>query len=346
MRLAELARAIGARLVGDGDVDVQGVAAVDVAGPDQLGFVAHAHERTAAFQTRAAALLVDVDFAADQADRLPCPVLAAREPGRALGQSLALLHPRPAHAAGIHPRAVVDAGAVVDASAVVGPGVVVEGGVVVGPGCVLHANAVLRRGVRLGARVTVGPGSVLGDDGFVTVAVGDENQTVPHAGGVVVGDDVEIGANVCVDRGLLSDTRVGARCRIDNLVQIAHDVVLGCNVVVVAQTGIAGFARVGDGAVLAGQAGVNPHVRIAPRVRVGGQAGVTHDIVDEGAAVAGTPAVAHLVWLKSMARLHQLDELARRVRTLERGASPARSTTITTSATTNSGEPSPTPEKR
>jgi UDP-3-O-[3-hydroxymyristoyl] glucosamine N-acyltransferase len=329
MRLAELARAIDARLVGDGDHDVVGVAAVDVAGPRELAFVAHAHERASAFSTRAAALLVDVDFAADHADALPCPVLAASEPGRALGRALALLHPRPRVLPGIHPRAVVDAAAVVDASATIGPGVVVEAGVVIGPGCVLHANVVLRAGVKLGARVVVGPGCVLGDDGFVTVAVGDGNETVPHAGGVVVDDDVEFGANVCVDRGLLSDTRIGARCRVDNLVQIAHDVVLGCDVVVVAQTGIAGFARIGDGAVLAGQAGVNPHVHIARRVRVGGQAGVTHDIVDEGAAVAGTPAVPHFDWLKAMARLHQLDELARRVRVLEQHAT----------TTTNSRKP-------
>lgn len=317
MRLAELARVIDARLIGDGDRDVMGVARVDEAGPAQIAFVGHAHERVAARTTRAAALIVDVDTAADCAHALPCAVLAAEEPGRALGRALALLHPRPAPAAGVDPSAVVDAGAIVDASAVIGPGVVVEADVVVGPGCVLHAHVVLRRSARLGARVTVGPGSVLGDDGFVTVAVGERNEVVPHAGGVVIDDDVDIGALVCIDRGLLSDTRIGPRCRIDNHVQIGHDVVLGKDVIVVAQTGIAGFARVGDGAVLAGQVGVNPHVRIAPRVRVGGQAGVTHDLVDEGAAVAGTPAIPHHEWLKAMVRLRQLDHLVDRVRALE-----------------------------
>jgi UDP-3-O-[3-hydroxymyristoyl] glucosamine N-acyltransferase len=332
MRLRELAQAIDARLIGD-DVEITGVGRVDDAGPACLGFVAHAHERAAAFTSRAGALLVDVDFAADHADALPCPVLAADEPGRALGRALALLHPRPCPTPGIHPRAVVAETAAIAPSASIGPGVVVEAGAVVGPDCVLHANVVVRAGVRLGARVTVGPGTVLGDEGFVTAAIGERNEVVPHAGGVAVDDDADIGANACIDRGLLGDTTIGARCRIDNLVQIAHDVVLGRDVVVVAQTGIAGFARIGDGVVLAGQTGVNPHVRIAPRVRVGGQAGITHDIVDEGAAVSGTPARPHRDWLQSMARLYRLDALARRV-----GALEAQTGTLST-------PPSSTPEK-
>jgi UDP-3-O-[3-hydroxymyristoyl] glucosamine N-acyltransferase len=323
MRLADLAAALDARLVGDGDVVVQRVRNVEDAEGHDVAFVAHAHERAAAFHTRAAAVLVDEDFAADHAHELPCAVLAAADAGRALGRALSLLHPCPALPAGVHPRAVVDASAVIGAGCAIAAGVVVEADVVLGPACVVQANAVLRRGVRLGARVSVGPGTVIGDDGFVTVAVGPRNEVVPHAGSVVIGDDVDIGANVCIDRGLIGDTRVGDGCRIDNLVQVAHDVVLGRDVVVVAQVGIAGFAVVGDGAVLAGQAGVNPHVRIAPRVRVGGQAGVTNDVVDEGAIVAGTPAFAHHTWLKAMARLPRLDALFRRVGRLETSSSPA-----------------------
>jgi UDP-3-O-[3-hydroxymyristoyl] glucosamine N-acyltransferase len=317
MRLADLAAALPVRLIGDGDVDVLAVRTVFDAGPTDVAFVAHARERAAARTCRAAAILVDAGFAADHADALPCAVLAADEPGEALGRALAVLHPRPAPVPGVHPTAVVDASARLGADVVIGAHVVIEADVVVGDRCVLGPHVVLRRGVRLGAGVVVGPGSVIGDDGFVTVAVGPQNRVVPHAGGVVVGDDVDIGAHVCIDRGLLSDTRVGDGCRLDNLVQVAHDVVLGRDVVVVAQVGIAGFARIGDGAVLAGQAGVNPHVRIAPRVRVGGQAGVTNDVDTAGAAVAGTPAIPHLTWLRAMASLATLPALTRRVRALE-----------------------------
>jgi UDP-3-O-[3-hydroxymyristoyl] glucosamine N-acyltransferase len=317
MRLADLAAVIDARLIGDADRVVVGFGAVDDAGPDRIAFVEHAHDRTAARSTRAAAVIATIDFAADHADALPCAVLAVDDPGRALARALAALHPSPAPAAGVHPRAVVSDTASIDASAVIGPGAVVEAGVIVGPHSVIHPNAVLRTGVRLGARVRVGPGSIVGDDGFVTFAHGDANERVAHVGGVVIDDDVDIGAQVCIDRGLLGDTRIGRRCRIDNLVQIAHDVVLGSDVVVVAQAGIAGFARVGDAAVIAGQAGINPHVRIAPRVRVGGQAGVTHDIVTAGAAVAGTPAAPHAKWLKATAQVRRLASLVQRVRRLE-----------------------------
>jgi UDP-3-O-[3-hydroxymyristoyl] glucosamine N-acyltransferase len=344
MRLDALAAALDVRLIGDGAVEVRAVRRVDEAGPDDLGFVAHARDRRAARSCRAAAVLLDVAFAADHADELPCAVLAADEPGRALGQALLLLHPLPVVAPAVHPRAVVHPSARLGEGVDVAAGVVIEAEVVVGDGCVLHPHVVLRRGVRLGARVVVGPGSVIGDDGFVTVATGPGNAVVPHVGGVVIGDDVAIGAQVCIDRGLLSDTRVGAGCRIDNLVQIAHDVVLGRDVVVVAQVGIAGFARIGDGAVLAGQAGVNPHVHVAARVRVGGQAGVTQDIVDEGAAVAGTPAVAHLTWLRAMARLPQLDGLARRVLRLEHRPSPPTSPAAATTTAPTAPIPLPPTE--
>jgi UDP-3-O-[3-hydroxymyristoyl] glucosamine N-acyltransferase len=320
MRLGDLALALHARLLGDGDLVVDRIRRAEDAGPGELGVILHARDRRAAFSTTASALLVDVDFAADHADAIPCPLLAVVAMGPALAQALSLFRPHRALLPGIHPTAVVDSSARLGADVVVGAGVVVEEDVVVGNGCILHPRVVLRRGVRLGARVSVGPGSVLGDDGFVTAALGAHNDPMPHAGGVVVGDDVDIGANVCIDRGLLSDTRVGHRCRIDNLVQVAHDVVMGDDVIVVAQTGIAGFVRIGAGAVLAGQVGVQPHVQIAAGVRVGGQAGVTHDIAEEGAAVAGTPAIPHLTWLKAVARLSTLDALARRVRRLERTA--------------------------
>lgn len=323
MKLGALATLCDARLLGDGDVDVTHIAAVAEASAGAVGFIGHAHDRVAARTTEAAAVIADVDFAAEHAHELPCAVLVAEDPARALRLAMAALHPRQAPR-GRHESAIVAADAVIADDVAIGPGCVIESGVVVGAGCVLDPRVVLRRGVRVGARVRIGPGSVLGDDGFV---FDDGGVPMPGVAGVVVGDDCWIGANVCIDRGLLRDTRLGARCRVDNLVQVGHDVVLGDDVVVVAQTGIAGHATLGDGCTLAGQSGVNPHVRIAPRVRVGGQAGVTHDVNDDGAVLAGTPAFAHHAWLKAMARLKRLDEIERRLRALERQPpSPSRST--------------------
>ena len=303
MKLGVLAELTGARLIGAADVEVVSVCAVVGAGPSDLAFVGHAHDRHEARITQAAALLVDEEFAANCAHELPCPVLCAADSSVVLARCIDALHPLPQRFVGIHDRAVIASSAVIGVDVDIGAGVVIGEGCVIGDGCVIGENAVLKHGVRLGKRVRVGPGCVFGDDGFVFASDG---RPVRHVGCVVVDDDVWFGANVCVDRGLLRNTFVGARSKIDNLVQVAHDVVIGEDVVIAAFVGIAGHATVGAGASIAGQAGVNPHVIIAPRVRVGGQAGVTHDIDVDGAAVSGTPAFAHRDWLKAMARMRRL----------------------------------------
>jgi UDP-3-O-[3-hydroxymyristoyl] glucosamine N-acyltransferase len=343
MKLSELASALSARLLGDGELEVGRVRAVDEAEPGDLGFAAAPRELKAAFTTRATALLVGEGFAADHAHELPCALLVAEPPSRALVRAVEALHPEPPRVPGVHPRAVIDAGAllgrdvsvgplavvgkaVVGAGSAVGPLAVIGDDVHIGEACVIGPGAILLAGTRLGARVTVGPGTVVGDEGFV-YAPDDlqsaRNLVVRHVAGVVLGDDVEIGANACVDRGALRDTRVGQGTKIDNLAQIGHDVIVGEHAVIVAQVGIAGDARIGDGAVLAGQAGVGDRKIVGKNARVGGQAGVTRDIA-EGAAVSGTPAIPHMLWLRSMARLKSLEGLERRVRALEeqRAAAP------------------------
>ncbi len=299
MQLGALAAAIGARLLGDADLEVVRVCAIDEAHAGDLAFVDHAHARRAAFRTTATAILVDETFAANHAHELDCAVVCGDDVSLLLLRALQTLHPTSTSTARIHPSATIADSAVIAADVLVGPGVVVEDDVVVGAGTTLGPHVVLRRGVHIGARVRIGSGCVIGDEGFVFASDGTP---VPHVASVIVDDDVWLGANVCIDRGLLRDTRVGARSRIDNLVQVAHDVVIGSDVVIAALVGIAGHATIGAGASLAGQAGIGPHVRLAPRVRVGGQAGVTTDVVDEGAAVSGTPAFPHRDWLKATAR--------------------------------------------
>ncbi len=335
MKLADLATALGARLLGDGDLDVTRVRAVDEAGAGDLGFAAAPRERKAAYATKATCLLVEEEFAAEHAHELPCAVLAAASAPAALVRAIELLHaPVAAPTAGVDERAVVDARARLGAACSVGPLAVVGAAtlgarvrigalacigddVVLGDDTIVGPGAVILAGVRIGARVTIGPGTVIGDEGFVYAPDAMHNVRVRHIASVLIGDDVDVGANACIDRGALRHTRVGRGTKVDNLAQIAHDVVIGDDAVIVAQVGIAGDARIGDGAVLAGQAGVNPRVTIGAGARVGGQAGATHDI-PPGAAVSGTPAFGHLEWLKSMARLKQLDDLDKRVRALEK----------------------------
>lgn len=343
MKLAELARRIEARLLGDGDLEVTRVRSVWDAGAGELGFAADPEELRACATSPATALLVPEAFAAERAHELDVALLCAEVPSRALAGAIDALYPAPQRPHGVDPRAVVHAGARLGRDVAVGPGAVVGratlgDGVVVGPlayvgddvtigvGTHVGPGALLLPGVRVGAGVLVGPGAVLGDEGFV-FAPHDrqerrENVPVRHVGGVVVEDGACVGANTCVDRGALRDTRVGAHARVDNLVQVGHDVTIGADAVVVAQVGLAGWAEVGDGAVLAGQVGVKERARVGTGARVGGQAGVVHDVPD-GAAVAGTPAVPHVTWLKAMTRLKSLDALERRVRALEERLDPA-----------------------
>lgn len=337
MKLAELARVVGGRLLGDGDLEVTRVRAVQDAGAGDLGFADAPTELRAASSTSATALLLPEAFAAEHAHELPCAVVAAAHPARALAGVIDALYPAPPAPRGVDPRAVVHAGARLGRDVAIGPGAVVGNavlgdgvhigalayvadGVCIGARARIGPGAMVLDGVRVGAEVLVGPGAVVGDEGFVFAPDDDDgkraNLPVRHVGGVVIDDGAALGANACVDRGLLRDTRVGARARIDNLVQVGHDVDVGDDVVLVAQVGLAGFATIGPGAILAGQSGVKERRRVGARARVGGQAGVVHDVPD-GAAVAGTPTMPHLTWLRAMARLKDLDALERRVRALE-----------------------------
>jgi UDP-3-O-[3-hydroxymyristoyl] glucosamine N-acyltransferase len=333
VKLGELAPLIGAGLLGDGELEVTRVRAADEAGDGDLAFASAAHERRDAFSTRATAVLVDEDFAAEHAHELPCAVLVGSPASRALSRAIEVLHPPLPKKTGIDARAVLDpharvgahvyvgplavvGAAVIGAGASIGPLAVVSDGVEIGEGASIGPGAVLLAGTRVGARVVVGPGAILGDEGFVYAPEGAANVPVRHVAGVVVEDDAEVGANACIDAGGLRDTRVGRGTKVDNLVQIAHDVVVGENAVIVAQVGVAGDARIGDRAVLAGQVGVGDRKSVGRGARVGGQSGVTRD-VPEGAAVSGTPAIPHATWLKAMVHLKHLDELEKRVRVLE-----------------------------
>jgi UDP-3-O-[3-hydroxymyristoyl] glucosamine N-acyltransferase len=187
----------------------------------------------------------------------------------------------------------------------------------IGEGSVLHPHVVLRERVTLGRRVLVHPGSVLGADGFGYAFDGRAHRKIPQVGRVVVEDDVEIGANVTVDRATLGETVIGRGTKIDNLVQIGHNTVVGPHTIIVAQAGIAGSCRIGSGVVLAGQAGIADHVTVGDGAQIGSQAGVHRD-VPAGAGMIGTPAMSGDAGLRALAAIGRLPDLLRDVRALGR----------------------------
>ncbi|HEV8241459.1 MAG TPA: UDP-3-O-(3-hydroxymyristoyl)glucosamine N-acyltransferase [Thermoanaerobaculia bacterium] len=327
--LGELAALVGGRVRGDSARVVRGVRPLATAGPDDLSFLTAAKYRDEARRSRAGALLVAKE------EELPHDQLVCADAPWALGELLRHFHPAVAAVAGVHPTAVVAASAVVDPAASIGPQVVVgeasriaasavlHAGVVVGarcrvgPGSVIHPRAVLYDDTELGARVTVHAGAVLGADGFGYAARGGVLVKVPQVGRVVVEDDVEIGANTTIDRATLEETRIGAGSKLDNLVQVGHNVRLGKSCVLCGQAGIAGSTRLGDGVVLAGQAGVGGHLELGDGVQVAAKSAALQS-APAGSKLAGVPAVPLNQWRRQVSWLGRLSDLARRVRRLEK----------------------------
>jgi UDP-3-O-[3-hydroxymyristoyl] glucosamine N-acyltransferase len=342
--LAEFAALVGGDVSGDGSIPISGVAPLETAGPGELSFFANRKYRADFEASRASAVIVGTD------ERVASgrTVLRSTNPYLAFATISAHFNPPAPVVPGISPQAVIDASARVDPSAQVGPlvsigpgavvgarsvlhpGVRLGPGVTVGADCLLHANVVVRERCALGDRVVLQPGVIIGGDGFgfatdlVGVGQGPRHVKVPQVGRVVVEDDVEIGANSCVDRATLGVTRIGRGSKIDNLVQIGHNVEVGRLCIIAGQAGISGSVRLGMGVVVWGQAAVVGHAEIGDLANIAGQSGVTHDLAP-GARVAGLPAVAEGDWARSMAALgrlndmrHQLMELKRQVAQLER----------------------------
>ena len=283
---------------------LEGVAPLQTAGPNEVSFLDNRRYVAALDQTSAGAVIVHPDLAA----RVPATAVAivTSEPYASWARVAALFYPVPPPVPGIHPSAVVADGALIDPSAEVGPLSLIETGATVGPGCRIGPGAVIGRGVivgrdsrigahvslshaLLGARVYVYPGAQIGQEGFGFAYTKEGFLSVPQLGRVILEDDVEVGANTTIDRGSSQDTVIGAGSRLDNLVQIGHNVVLGRCCVIVAQVGISGSTVVGDFVRVGGQAGFTGHLRIGERAEIGAQAGVMSDVAP-GAKVVGSPA--------------------------------------------------------
>ena len=317
---------------GDPRLALEGVRGLDQAGPEHLSFVADPRRAGEARQSAAGALLV---ASADAAFGRPAVVVES--PLQALADCLEAFYPPPPRRAGVARGAHVDrtahlgkgvavsAGATVGPRArvgdrtVLGPGSFVGADVVIGEDAVLHANAVVYPGCRVGARCVLHAGAVVGSDGFGYVWDGRRHRKIPQVGIVRLEEDVEIGANAAIDRATLGETVIGRGTKIDNLVQVGHNVVVGEHSILCGQAGVAGSTRIGRRVTLAGQAGVADHAWIGDGAIATAQSGIgTGSIVEGGAVVSGMPAAPHREFLKRMAWLARLPELARRVEEVER----------------------------
>jgi UDP-3-O-[3-hydroxymyristoyl] glucosamine N-acyltransferase len=328
--LGHIAAVLGATLEGDPARVVHGVAPLDMAGPGDISFLIDARYRAAALSSRAGAFLAPPGVTG-----LPAPTLVTAAPRLALVDLIALFHPPAVVSPGIHPSAIVAPDARVAASACIGALTIVETGAVIGAGtrlyplvyvgagarigdeCVLYPHVVIREGVRLGRRVILHAGAVIGADGFGYVFDGSRHRKIPQLGGVSIEDDVEVGANTTVDRGGFGDTVIGQGTKVDNLVQIGHNVEVGEHSVLVAQVGVAGSCRIGRGVMLAGQVGIADHVTVGDGAVVAAQSGVHADI-QPGEKVLGSPARPLTHSKRILLAEGQLPEMARRLRRLER----------------------------
>lgn len=326
--LRELADLVGGVVKGDDSVLIRGVSGLKEAGPDEITFLANPKYETFVNDTRAAAIIMEKERETGK------PLIITGNPYLAFAK-VAQKFSRGRHEGiGVSPQAVVDPTArigenvsvqplvYVGRNAVIGKGTVVMAGAVVdddaqiGEDCFIFPNVSILCGCRLGNRVTIHSGTVIGSDGFGYAQDGERHVKIPQVGIVQIDDDVEIGANCTVDRATIGKTWIKSGVKIDNLVQVAHNVIVGENTLLIAQVGISGSSEIGRNVVLAGQVGVAGHIKIGDNAKVGGQSGLHKDL-EEGAIVSGSPAIPHRQWLRVSGYTAKLPELVKRLTKLE-----------------------------
>ena len=332
MKLVDLAERLGGELEGDGNLEIRAVAGLKEAGGGDLSFLANPKYAAQVAATAASAVIVPSDW-----DRpVKCALIRVANSDQSFAEAAELFYePVPVHEPGIHPSAVVDATAELGEGVHVGPNAVVEAGVVIGARTVIQANCVIgyksvigedclfyplvstREYTEIGNRVIIHNGAVVGSDGFgYAVQEDGSRKKIPQIGIVVIEDDVEIGANVAIDRARFGKTRIGRGTKIDNLVQIAHNVVVGEHSVMCGQAGISGSTTIGSKVILAGQAGLAGHLEVGDGAIVGAQAGVMKDVPPKD-FVMGSPAMSHLQAKKMIANMVTLPKMKDKLKQLE-----------------------------
>ncbi len=331
MKVWTIAELVGGEVEGDADCEIVSGHALDRAGPRDLAFWESRFGAVDLPYTAAGCVIVGPAAVAPGRT-----LIRARQPRNAFVRALRVLRPEPAAAPGIHagavvdhtskiadgvsigPYAVIESGVSIARGAVIGPGVFLGAGVQIGADCRFHAGARICAGCRIGDRVILHAGACIGADGFGLVFETDHYDKFPQIGAVEIGDDVEIGANSCVDRGALDDTRIGAGTKLDNLVHIGHNCQIGKHVVMAAQVGLSGGVIVEDYAILGGQAGIGEGAHIGPRVQLGGQGGLLpYKSLEKDGVYWGTPARPLRECLASQSRVNRLPKLQKRVKRLQ-----------------------------
>lgn len=330
----ELARRVGGRAIGDGSVKIERLAAIDDATADALTFATTPAYLQAAFASKAAAVLVDEKLA-QESKETPKPLIAVASARTALAMLLKGFAPPRKRGPYRHATAIVHEKAVIDSDVYIGAHVVVGSGAHVGARVVLEDSSYVGADVRIGAdstlyphacvldrcvvgeRVTLRAGCVIGSDGFGFAFIDDQLERIPQVGNVILGSDVEIGANTCVDRAQTGSTEIGDGTKIDNLCQVGHNCKIGKHCALAAQTGLAGSTIIGDYVLVGGQAGFAGHLTVGSRARIGGGTAVWKDIPD-GGFYSGQPARPHNEQMRREALIRNLPKLVARVETLEK----------------------------
>jgi UDP-3-O-[3-hydroxymyristoyl] glucosamine N-acyltransferase len=331
LKLRDIAARIECRLDGDPDIEIEGVAGIDDAEPGQLTFFTNPRYAASLRSTKASGVILG-----ETAEAAPCAMLRARHPYLAFARAVELFADAWRPPVGVHPTAsigrgvaladgvsvgpfaVIGDGVRIGARSIIEPHVVIGREVQIGDDCVIHARVSIRERITIGHRVILQDGAVIGSDGFGFARRPDgTHHKIPQIGGVVIEDDVEIGANAAVDRPAVGATRIGAGTKIDNLVQVAHGVTIGRNVLLAAQVGVAGSVTIEDDVTLAGQVGVAGHITLGRGVVATAQTGIPNS-VEAGAFISGYPAIANRDWLRASAVFRKLPELKKVVADLER----------------------------
>ena len=333
MKLKDLAERLGAELVAGneqeipGDVEITGVAGIEDAGSGHVTFVANPKYAGLARSTRAAAVIVEPEFAA-----IGVPTLRVKNPYLAFARAIEVFYQPPVYAPGIHPTAVIDPTARIGSGAHVGAYVVISAGCVVGDDAILlphvvlypgvtigdrffaHAHAVVREGCRLGDDVVLQNGAIIGADGFGFAKDSTGRWVkIVQSGPAVLEDAVEVQANACIDRASIGETRIARGAKVDNLVQVGHGSTVGENTLLCSQVGLAGSTTVGKNVILAGQVGVAGHLTVGDGAIATAQTGIPSDVAP-GAVVSGYPAMDNRAWLRTVAAVNRLPELLRKLR--------------------------------
>ena len=331
MKLQDLAARIDCRLEGDGDLEIRGVAGIEEAGTGDLTFFTNPKYAAELRKTRASAVILG-----ERAEAAPCAMLRAPQPYLAFARAVGLFDNSSRPAPGVHrlasigedvtlgadvsigPFAVIGGRVRIGARTIVHPHVTIGGQTEIGDDCIIHAHVSIRERIRICHRVILQDGAVIGSDGFGFARRPDgTHEKIPQIGALTIEDDVEIGANSTIDRPAVGETRIGAGTKIDNLVQIAHGVSIGKNVLLAAQVGVAGSVTIEDDVTLAGQVGVAGHITLGKGVIATAQTGIPNS-VDPGEFVSGYPAIPNRDWLRSSALFRKLPDLKKRIAELER----------------------------